>query len=205
MANQKNSAQAKKIKAMGAKSGATKAQVAQGLARAGGKSAYNVTNKDIKRAGKAAKIIGGAAVTAVGPGKVVKAVQAAKAVKAGASARALKAAQGPSLAKGAAKTAASSGRYERAITKMKAETNLIYGDSKKVAYAKAAKAMDKSNVADVAASKKILARAGAEKKAAAIAKNLKGTKPMEKVPQGVSDRFNATVKKLAAENAKKNK
>ena len=77
MANQKKSQQAKKIEAMGAKSGATKAQVAQGLARAGGKSSYNVTNKDVKRAGQAAKIIASAAVTAAGPGKVVKGVQAA--------------------------------------------------------------------------------------------------------------------------------
>lgn len=80
MANQKKSEQAKKVEAMGKKAGATKAQVAQGLARAGGKSSYNVTNKDVKRAGQAAKIIAGAAVTAVGPGKVVKAVQAASKV-----------------------------------------------------------------------------------------------------------------------------
>ena len=83
MANQKKSQQAKKVESMGAKSGATKAQVAQGLARAGGKSSYNVTNKDVKRAGQAAKIIAGAAVTAAGPGKVVK---AAKAVSKGANA-----------------------------------------------------------------------------------------------------------------------
>jgi hypothetical protein len=83
MANQKKSQQAKKVEAMGKKSGATKDQVAQGLARAGGKSSYNVTNKDIKRAGEAAKIIAGATATAVGPGKVVK---AAKAVSKGANA-----------------------------------------------------------------------------------------------------------------------
>jgi hypothetical protein len=77
MANQDKSQQAKKVEAMGKKSGATKDQVAQGLARAGGKSSYNVTNKDVKRAGQAAKIIAGAAATAVGPGKVVKGVQAA--------------------------------------------------------------------------------------------------------------------------------
>jgi hypothetical protein len=82
MANQKKSQQAKKIEAMGAKVGATKSQVAQGLARAGGKSSYNVTNKDVKKAGQAAKIIAGAAVTAAGPGKVVKAAKAAKAVAA---------------------------------------------------------------------------------------------------------------------------
>jgi len=34
-------------------------------------------------------------------------------------------------------------------------------------------------------------------------KNLKNTKPMENVPKDVSDRFNATVKRLAAESAKK--
>jgi hypothetical protein len=77
MANQKKTQQAKNISSMGAKAGATKAQVAQGQARAGGQSGYKVTNKDIKRAGQAAKIIAGAAVTAVGPGKVVKGVQVA--------------------------------------------------------------------------------------------------------------------------------
>ena len=97
MANQKKSQQAKKVEAMGKKAGATKAQVAQGLARAGGKSTYNVTKQDVKKAGQAAKIIAGAAVAAVGPGKVVKGVQAAskvaKVVKAAnANTRALKAA-----------------------------------------------------------------------------------------------------------------
>jgi hypothetical protein len=97
MANQKKSQQAKKVEAMGKKAGATKAQVAQGLARAGGKSSYNVTNKDVKRAGQAAKIIAGAAVTAAGPGKVVKGVQAASKIAkvakaANANKRALKAA-----------------------------------------------------------------------------------------------------------------
>ena len=82
MANQKKTQQAKNISSMGAKAGATKAQVAQGQARAGGQSGYKVTNKDVKRAGQAAKIIGGAAITAAGPGKIVKGVQAAtKAVK----------------------------------------------------------------------------------------------------------------------------
>ncbi len=173
MANQKKSQQAKKIESMGAKSGATKAQVAQGLARAGGKSSYNVTNKDVKRAGQAAKIIAGAAVTAVGPGKVVKAAKAVKAVKAGSSARALKAAQGPSLAKGAKKTDASSGAYERAIVKMKAQDNMILGSSKKAAFEKAAKASDAARVKDIAESKKILARAKAEKNAKTISKALK--------------------------------
>jgi hypothetical protein len=36
-------------------------------------------------------------------------------------------------------------------------------------------------------------------------KNLKNTKPMQNVPKDVSDRFNATVKRLAAEEAKKKK
>jgi hypothetical protein len=104
MANQDKSQQAKKVEAMGKKSGATKDQVAQGLARAGGKSSYNVTNKDVKRAGQAAKIIAGAVATAVGPGKIVKGVQAATKVAKVAKAasiesKALKAAKGPSLAK----------------------------------------------------------------------------------------------------------
>jgi hypothetical protein len=80
MANQKKSQQAKKVEAMGKKAGATKAQVAQGLARAGGKSTYNVTKQDVKKAGQAAKIIAGAAITAVGPGKVVKAAKAVQAI-----------------------------------------------------------------------------------------------------------------------------
>jgi hypothetical protein len=97
MANQKKSQQAKKVEAMGKKAGATKSQVAQGLARAGGKSTYNVTKQDVKKAGQAAKIIAGAAVTAVGPGKVVKVAQAASKVAkvakaANANKRALKAA-----------------------------------------------------------------------------------------------------------------
>lgn len=82
MANQKKTQQAKNISSMGAKAGATKAQVAQGQARAGGQSGYKVTGKDVTRAGKAAKIIAGAAATAVGPGKVVKGLQvASKAIK----------------------------------------------------------------------------------------------------------------------------
>lgn len=42
-------------------------------------------------------------------------------------------------------------------------------------------------------------------KADKMISNLKNTKPMENVPKGVSDRFQATVKRLAAEEAKKKK
>ena len=122
-----------------------------------------------------------------------------------ANARALKAAKGPSLAKGAKKTDASSGAYERAIVKMKAQDNMILGSSKKAAFEKASKASDAARVKNIAESKKILARAAAEKKAKTISKNLKNTKPMENVPKGVSARFDATVKRLAAEEAKKKK
>jgi hypothetical protein len=63
--------------------------------------------------------------TATPAGRAVKA--AATVAKAGSAARAtakgLKAAQGASLAKGAAKTAASSGKYERNITKITAESS----------------------------------------------------------------------------------
>ena len=128
----------------------------------------------------AAKQIGGVVLTVAGPGKVVKGVQAAakvaKAVNtAKAGSKALKAAQGPSLAKGAKKIEASSGAYERAIVKMKAQDNMILGDSRKAAYGKAAKASDAARVKDIAESKKILARAKAEKNAATIAKSIKKT------------------------------
>jgi hypothetical protein len=112
------------------------------------------------------------------PGKVVAKVAAKVAGKAAAKAstKALKAAQGPSLAKGAKKIDASSGAYERAIVKMKAQDNMILGDSRKVAYGKSAKASDAARVKNIAESKKILARAKADKVAAAIAKPTKSTK-----------------------------
>jgi hypothetical protein len=121
------------------------------------------------------------------------------------TAKALKAAQGPSLAKGAAKTAASSGKYERNIANITAKANMKKGLSRKEAYTKSAKTMDNRMAISKEESKKILARAAAEKKAAIISKNLKNTKPMKNVPKDVSNRFNATVKKLAAESAKKSK
>ena len=61
-----------------------------------------------------------------------------------ANTRALKAAQGPSLAKGKRKLEAALGSVERAKTKLKAEDNMVLKYSKKIAYAKAAKAMDKA-------------------------------------------------------------
>jgi hypothetical protein len=148
----------------------TKQQIAQGKARAGGNNPINVTNAGLKKLGSAALI----AASFTPAGRVVKAAAtASKAAKAGSSARALKAAQGPSLAKKAKKIDASSGAYERAIVKMKAQDNMILGDSKKVAYGKAAKASDAARVKDIAESKKILARAAKEKKAAQVAKLLK--------------------------------
>ena len=129
----------------------------------------------------AAKQIGGVVLTVAGPGKVVKGVQAAakvaKAVNtAKAGSKALKAAQGPSLAKGAAKTAASSGKYERNIVKITAKANQEKGLSRKEAYAKASKTQDNRNAISVAESKKILARAKAEKDALAIANSTKSPK-----------------------------
>ncbi len=109
-----------------------------------------------------------------GAKKVAKTGAAKAATKA--NARALKAAKGPSLASKAKKIEASSGKYERSITKMKAETNQILGSSKKEAYTKAAKAMDKENAKSIIESKKILARAKAEKNAATIAKATKRSK-----------------------------
>ena len=106
--------------------------------------------------------------------KVVKAATDSPKVKA--EAKALKAAKGPSLASKAKKLEASSGKYERSIAKMKAETNQILGSSKKEAYTKAAKTMDKENAKSIIESKKILARAKAEKNAAIIAKATKKSK-----------------------------
>jgi hypothetical protein len=112
------------------------------------------------------------------PGKVVAKVAAKVAAKSAAksTAKGLKAAQGPSLAKGAKKIDASSGAYERAIVKMKAQDNMILGDSRKAAYTKASKASDVARAKDIAEAKKILARAKAEKNAASIAKVTKSTK-----------------------------
>jgi hypothetical protein len=139
--------------------------------------AANPNKKVVLPSKENVKKVAGLALAVAGPGKVVKGAQlAAKAVKAGsegrAVARGLKAAQGPSLAKGAAKTAASSGKYERNIAKITAESNIKKGLSKKEAYAKAAKTMDIGYSKSVEASKKLLARAAAEKKAKIISKNL---------------------------------
>jgi hypothetical protein len=107
-----------------------------------------------------------------GVGKVVAKVVAKVAEKNAAktTAKALEAAKGPSLAKGTAKSDATSGMVERNITKMKAETNQILGSSKKEAYTKAAQTMDAEKAKSIAESKKILARAQAEKNAKTIAK-----------------------------------
>jgi hypothetical protein len=66
--------------------------------------------------------------------------------------------------------------------------------AKKVAQ-EAAKKVAKKAAAKAAAKK------AATKKASAIVKNLKNTKPMENVPKGVSNRFDATLKKQKAETA----
>ena len=108
----------------------------------------------------------------VSPGKIVAKIGAKVAQKAAAkaNARGLKAAKGPSLAKGDKKIDASSGAYERAIVKMKAQDNMILGSSRKAAYDKAAKASDAARAKDIKESTKILARAKAEKNAKTIAK-----------------------------------
>jgi hypothetical protein len=119
----------------------------------------------------------GAAARAVAK-KVAKKAVTKAATKA--NVRGLKAAQGPSLASKAKKLEASSGKYERNITKIKAETNQILGSSRKEAYTKAAKAMDKEQSQSKKMAIKILkankAGAKAEKRAAAISKVTKKTK-----------------------------
>jgi hypothetical protein len=169
----------------------SKQQVAQAKARAGGNNPIKVTKSGVKRLGKAALIA--ASLTPVGRG--VKIAATAKG--------AVKAAALSGRVKNAAKAAASSGKYERNIVNIRAEANMKKGFSRKESYAKAAKTMDAQRSIDIKKSKEILARAAAEKKATIISKNLKGTKPMQNVPKDVSNRFNATVKRLAAESAKK--
>jgi len=115
----------------------------------------------------------GAAARAVAKKVATEAAKKAAAKAAKANARGLKAAKGPSLAKGAKKLGATSGSVERSIVKMKAQDNMILGSSKKAAFDKAAKALDAARAKDIAESKKILARAAAEKKAKTIAKSLK--------------------------------
>lgn len=121
---------------MAAQKKPTAQQIAQGKARAGGNNPVKVTKAGVKRLGQAALIA--ASLTPAGRGVKVAAT-AAKAAKAGSTARALKAAQGPSLAKGSKKLEATLGSVERAKVKMKAQDNMIAGDSKKTAYANAAK------------------------------------------------------------------
>ena len=151
----------------------TAQQKAQAKARAGGNNPIKVTKAGVKRLGKAALIAGSFTPAGRGVKAASMAVKAIKAGKTGASARALKAAQGPSLAKGAKKLQTTSGSVERRITKNQAETNMILGSSRKEAFAKAAQKFDTENAKDIAMSKKILARAAAEKKAKTISKALK--------------------------------
>ena len=107
--------------------------------------------------------------------KVAEKAVAKKAVAA--NARGLKAAKGPSLAKGDKKIYASSGAYERAIVKMKAQDNMILGSSKKKAYTAASKSSDAADAKAVAESKKLLAKHKAEENAKKIAKAVnKGNK-----------------------------
>jgi len=124
----------------------------------------------------AAPLIGlavGAAARAVAKKVAKKAITKAEAK---ANARGLKAAQGPSLASKAKKLEAVSGKVERAKTKMKAETNQILGSSKKEAFAKAAKSMDKEQKMAKTILKVNKAGAKAEKRAAVISKVTKKTK-----------------------------
>ena len=149
----------------------TAQQKAQAKARAGGNNPIKVTNAGVKRLGKAALIVG--SLTPAGRGVKAASMAVKAASKVGSTARALKAAQGPSLAKGAAKTAASSGKYERNIANITAKANMKKGLSRKEAYAKSAKTMDNRISIAKEESKKILARAAAEKKAKTISKALK--------------------------------
>ena len=142
--------------------------------------------------------------TATPAGRAVKAAATvAKAAKtttaASATARALKAAQGKSLASPVKKAVAKKNAKERLVTQNLAKSNIkVFKQLPKYAYGNAAKTADEiTGLRNTKFAKKSPNTYNT--------KTMKNVKPMENVPKDVSDRFKATVKKLAAEEAKKKK
>jgi len=138
--------------------------------------------------------VGRAVKVAATAAKVAKAETAASA-----SARALKAAQGKSLASPVKKAVAKKNSKERLVAQNLAKSNIkVFKQNPKSAYSNAARTADDIKARDIKFSKKPL-------KNTYDKKTMKNVKPMQDVPKGVSDRFNATLKKLSAEEAKKKK
>ena len=162
----------------------TKQQVAQAKARAGGNNPVKVTDAGLKKLGSVA--IMAASLTPVGRGVKTAATLAKAGSAARATARGLKAANKPTKAK-------ASGVGDN--SKISVETRR--GVLKNTPPARA----NRTRGGGMATLKRQDAAAKADK----LVSNLKNTKPMENVPKDVSDRFNATIKRLAAEEAKKKK
>jgi hypothetical protein len=199
----------------------TKQQVAQAKARAGGNNPVKVTNAGLKRLGGAAVIA--ASMTPVGRGAkiAVTAAKAAKAAKtANTAAKAKEVAKTAKIASNSVKT-----RPEDKIKRLRDNVDSYYktvkaksGATAKQDAAEAAKTnyrnspYKENQVVTVRSANvkpyKTTGGAGSTARRASemvSKKNLKNTKPMQNVPKDVSDRFNATVKRLAAEEAKKKK
>ena len=193
----------------------TKQQAAQAKARAGGNNPVKVTNAGLKKLGSAALI----AASLTPAGRSVKtaatAVKAASKVSsaARANARGLKAANKPTN-----KTGAMADRSDRRA--LQGNSNLIKNASPArpnrtrggslgaiKTYGGQGLATAKLTPKEAARQAEITKELNPARKAKDLTskKNLKNTKPMANVPKDVSSRFNATVKRLAAEEAKKKK
>lgn len=187
----------------------TKQQVAQAKARAGGNNPVKVTNAGLKKLGSAAVT----AATFVPAGRAVKvAVTAAKAAK---GAKAAKTAKSARQAYDYPVSGKSANKVIPNVGKAKAEYR--YGKdmdiSKTVkikdAVSPSGRTTSRGGALQVERQNTRLAAPLSKAEAKANARGLKaankGTKKMQNVPKDVSDRFNATVKRLAAEEAKKKK
>ena len=187
----------------------TKQQIAQAKARAGGNNPVKVTNAGLKKLGSAAVT----AATFVPAGRAVKvAVTAAKAAK---GAKAAKTAKSARQAYDYPVSGKSANKVIPNVGKAKAEYR--YGKdmdiSKTVkikdAVSPSGRTTSRGGALQVERQNTRLAAPLSKAEAKANARGLKaankGTKKMQNVPKDVSDRFNATVKRLAAEEAKKKK
>jgi hypothetical protein len=202
----------------------TKQQIAQAKARAGGNNPIKVTNAGLKKFGQAAVTAatfvpaGRAAKIAVTAAKAAKTAKAAKAVKTAKSSRQAGdyAISGKSAKNVMPKYGSGGGNY-RFGRDTDISDNVKIKDtmspSGKVYIRGGAAQVDKQNARLTAPLSKAEAKANARglkaanktTKASKVQKKITSTKKMENVPKDVSDRFNATVKRLAAEEAKKKK
>ena len=193
----------------------TKAQLAEAKVRAAASGiAMNQSAKGLRNASKA--IVAGASMLPAG--RAVKA--AATAAKAAKTAKAASVAQKKAYKEKV--TIPSKRMVKAAKAEMKTDARALKAANKPTKAAKSGEGNNKlisvearrgalKNSPPARANRtrggglSTLKRQDAAAKADKSVSNLKNTKPMENVPKGVSERFNATVKRLAAEEAKKKK